>query len=84
MSDLRLEIVTSEENVFSGNVDYVGVKSVDGQLGILPKHVSLITELAEGRVLWKLQNKQEEVFISGGFLEVINNSVTILADKITN
>ena len=47
MSEIQLEIVTTEENVFSGKVDFVGVKSVDGRLGILPKHVSLITELTD-------------------------------------
>ena len=79
---LKLEIVTSEKNVFSGDVDYVGVKSADGELGILPKHVPLITELVEGKVTWRLNNKNVEVNISGGFLEVVNNTVTILADRI--
>ena len=53
MSEIQLEIVTTEENVISGKVDYVGVKSVDGRLGILPKHVSLITELTDGEVKWR-------------------------------
>ena len=79
---LKLEIVTSEKNVFAGDVDYVGVKSSDGELGILPKHVPLVTELVEGKVTWKLNNKSHEVNISGGFLEVVNNKVTILADRV--
>ena len=79
---LKLEIVTSEKNIFSGDVEYVGVKSADGELGILSKHVPLITELGEGKVTWRVNNKNDEVNISGGFLEVVNNKVTILVDRI--
>ena len=71
-----------KENIFSGDVEYVGVKSADGELGILSKHVPLITELVEGKVTWRVNNKNEEVNISGGFLEVVNNKVTILVDRI--
>ena len=45
MPTMKLEIVTTEEIVFTGNVDYVSVNSVDGQIGILPNHISLISEL---------------------------------------
>ncbi|MBO83275.1 MAG: ATP synthase F1 subunit epsilon [Actinobacteria bacterium] len=81
MSEIQLEIVTTEENVFSGKVDFVGVKSVDGRLGILPKHVSLITELADGEVNWRNSSGNKNIYLTGGFMEVINNSVTILADS---
>ena len=81
MSEIQLEIVTTEENVFSGKVDFVGVKSVDGRLGILPKHVSLITELADGEVNWRNSSGNKNTYLTGGFMEVINNSVTILADS---
>ena len=43
MASLKLEIVTSEETVFSGDVDYVSAKSVDGQIGILPNHISSVS-----------------------------------------
>ena len=80
MASLKLEIVTSEETVFNGNVDYVSVISTDGQIGILPNHISLISELDKGNLMWRDGNKENDVIIDGGFIEVINNSVTILVD----
>ena len=80
MASLKLEIVTSEETVFNGNVDYVSVMSIDGQIGILPNHISLISELDKGNLMWRDGNKENDVIIDGGFIEVIDNSVTILVD----
>ena len=80
MASLKLEIVTSEETVFSGDVDYVSAKSVDGQIGILPNHISLISELDNGNLIWRNGNKEEDIFIQGGFIEIIDNRVTILVD----
>jgi len=80
MASLKLEIVTSEETVFSGDVDYVSAKSVDGQIGILPNHVSLISELDNGNLLWRNGNNEEDILIQGGFIEIIDNKVTILVD----
>ena len=80
MESIKLEIVTSEETVFTGNVDYISVKSVEGQIGILPNHISLISELDNGNLMWRDGNKEDQVNIDGGFIEVYNNSVTILVD----
>ena len=80
MASLKLEIVTSEETVFDGNVDYVSVISTDGQIGILPNHISLISELDKGNLMWRDGNKENDVIIDGGFIEVIDNIVTILVD----
>ena len=84
MASLKLEIVTSEETVFNGNVDYVTVISTDGQIGILPNHISLISELDKGNLMWRDGNKENDVIIDGGFIEVIDNSVTILVDGTIN
>mgnify|MGYP001251648122 FL=1 len=84
MASLKLEIVTSEETVFDGNVDYVSVISTDGQIGILPNHISLISELDKGNLMWRDGNKENDVIIDGGFIEVIDNSVTILVDGTIN
>ncbi|MBK65556.1 MAG: ATP synthase F1 subunit epsilon [Chloroflexi bacterium] len=84
MASLKLEIVTSEETVFNGNVDYVSVISTDGQIGILPNHISLISELDKGNLMWRDGNKENDVIIDGGFIEVIDNSVTILVDGTIN
>ena len=80
MASLKLEIVTSEETVFSGDVDYVSAKSVDGQIGILPNHISLISELDNGNLIWRIGNNEEDIFIQGGFIDIIDNKVTILVD----
>jgi len=80
MASLELEIVTSEETVFSGDVDYVSAKSVDGQIGILPNHISLISELDKGSLLWRSGNKEQDILIQGGFIEIMKNKVTILVD----
>ena len=51
---MNLEIVTTEETVFTGSVDYVSVNSVDGRIGILPNHISLISELDNGNLMLSL------------------------------
>ena len=84
MASLKLEIVTSEETVFNGNVDYVSAISTDGQIGILPNHISLISELDKGNLMLRDGNKENDVIIDGGFIEVIDNSVTILVDGTIN
>jgi F-type H+-transporting ATPase subunit epsilon len=84
MPTMKLEIVTTEEIVFTGNVDYVFVNSVDGQIGILPNHISLISELDKGNLMWRDGNKEKDVAINGGFIEVMDNNVTILIDGTLN
>ena len=84
MASLKLEIVTSEETVFNGNVDYVSVMSIDGRIGILPNHISLISELDKGNLMWRDGNNENDITIDGGFVEVKENSVTILVDGTIN
>ena len=84
MPTMKLEIVTTEEIVFTGNVDYVSVNSVDGQIGILPNHISLISELDKGNLMWRDGNKEKDLTIDGGFIEVMDNNVTILIDGTLN
>jgi F-type H+-transporting ATPase subunit epsilon len=82
MAEIELQIVTTEKNIYTGTVDYIGVQSTEGRLGILPNHVSLITELSEGNVTYKESGNTKEIDITGGFMEVFKNSVTILADSV--
>jgi F-type H+-transporting ATPase subunit epsilon len=53
---------------------------VEGELGILPEHAALLTALKTGEMRIKLGGAEDNFFISGGFLEVYNNAVTVLAD----
>jgi F-type H+-transporting ATPase subunit epsilon len=79
---LRLDIVSAEKQIFSGEVTIVFVTGEMGELGISPGHSQLLTTLRPGPVRVILPNQEEEVFyISGGMLEVQPYIVSILADS---
>jgi len=78
---VHCDIVSAEEAIFSGLVEIVVATGESGELGILPHHTPLLTALVPGPIRVKKQNGEEEIFyISGGFLEVQPDSVTVLAD----
>ncbi len=81
-NDLLLEIVTPEKKLVSQRVHMVSVKGAEGELGILPQHVPLVTPLRIGPVLVKTENAKTEVYaVHGGFLEVNGDRVVILAES---
>ena len=80
MATFKLEIVTPEKMVFSGEVSAVLAWGVEGQLGILPHHAPLMTILQPGDLVFRKEGKEEALTISGGFLEVRPDKVVILAD----
>ena len=80
MATLRLEIVTAEGTVFADDVNEVVAWGIEGQLGILPHHVPLMTMLQPGDLLIRKDNEEHYLAISGGFLEVRPDKVIILAD----
>lgn len=78
---LRLDIVSAEKSIFSGEAEMIFVAGELGELGIAPGHAPLITSLKPGNVRVLLPSKQEEIFyISSGMLEVQPFIVTVLAD----
>lgn len=77
---LKLDIVTAEHPVYSGEVEIVIAPGVMGQLGILPKHAPLMTMLTPGELCIRKGGVETFIAISGGFLEVLDNKVIILAD----
>tara|TARA_B100001146_G_scaffold42863_1_gene36519 strand:- start:376 stop:807 length:432 start_codon:yes stop_codon:yes gene_type:complete len=78
---MNLEIITAERSVYSGEVDMVIAPGLDGQLGILPKHAPLMTVLKPGELTVKKSGEEDMyVAVSGGFMEVIGNRVSVLAD----
>jgi F-type H+-transporting ATPase subunit epsilon len=80
-SVLRLDIVSAERQIFSGEVEMVLVTGNEGELGIAPGHSQLLTNLQPGYVRAILPSKDEEIFyISGGMLEVQPYIVSVLAD----
>ena len=81
MAKLHLDIVTAERRLVSeDDVDEVVAPGADGQLGILPSHAALVTILDPGELRVKKGGTETEYVISGGFMEVLNNKVVVLAD----
>lgn len=80
---LRLDIVSAEQEIFSGDAEMVFVTGEMGELGIAPGHSPLLTGLKPGNVRALLSDQEEEIFyISGGMLEVQPYIVTVLADTV--
>lgn len=80
MASLQLEIVTPDQLVLSKEVDYVGAPGLEGEFGVLPGHIPLISALAVGHLYYKTNGKNHYVFVSGGFAEVSDDKVTVLAE----
>ena len=79
---LHVDVVSAEEQIFSGEAKFVALPGESGELGILPRHTPLITRIRPGAVrIERADNGQEEfVFVAGGILEVQPGTVTVLAD----
>jgi F-type H+-transporting ATPase subunit epsilon len=78
---VHVDIVSAEEEIFSGLAEFVALPGESGELGILPGHTPLMTRIKPGAVRVKPQNADEElVFVAGGLLEVQPGLVTVLAD----
>ncbi len=81
MSTIHVEIVSAEEQIFSGEAKMVYAPAIMGQVGIAPRHTPLISPLKPGEVRLDMgDGKEEFFFISGGILEVQPHVVTILSD----
>jgi F-type H+-transporting ATPase subunit epsilon len=77
---LALEIVTAERIAYNDEVDMVIAPGSEGELGILPRHASLFTLLNPGELRIRKGDQEISLAVSGGFLEVHNDKVSILAD----
>ncbi len=80
MAPMRLEIITAEREVYADDVDVLVAPGLEGQLGILPHHAPLMTVLQPGELMIRKDGEETYLTVTGGFLEVIGNKVTILAD----
>ncbi|MBV8036013.1 F0F1 ATP synthase subunit epsilon [Roseateles sp.] len=81
MATLHVDVVSAEEQIFSGEAKFVALPGESGELGILPKHTPLITRIKPGAVrIERTDGSEEFVFVAGGILEVQPNRVTVLAD----
>ena len=79
---IHVDVVSAEEQIFSGEAEFVVLPGIMGELGIYPRHTPLLTQIKPGAVRIKLpgQATDELVFVQGGFLEVQPHIVTVLAD----
>lgn len=77
---LKLEIVTAESPVFEGEVDAIIAPGTMGQFTVLPHHAALMTMLEPGELCLRAGGQETFMAISGGFLEVIDDKVIVLAD----
>ena len=77
----HLDIVSAEESIYSGPVEFLVAPAQMGEVGIYPRHTPMLTRIKSGMVRIKAQLKEEElIYVSGGMLEVQPDVVTILAD----
>jgi F-type H+-transporting ATPase subunit epsilon len=79
---IHVDVVSAEEQIFSGEAEFVVLPGEAGELGIYPRHTPLITRIKPGSVRIKVSDQQDEelIFVAGGILEVQPNVVTVLAD----
>ena len=77
---LTLEIVTPEERVFSATIDTVVITTLEGEIGILPGHIPLLTQVADGELRVTRGSETKGLIVGGGFAEIDGDHVKILAE----
>ncbi len=80
MDHLLLKIVTPEKEIFSGEVEMVNAVTRDGEIGILPHHISLMTQLKPGELRIKQNGKEIIMAVGSGLLQVAGETVTVATD----
>jgi F-type H+-transporting ATPase subunit epsilon len=78
---LTLEIVTPEAKVYSDTIDTVVIPTVEGEIGILPGHIPLLTQVADGELRVQKGSETQYLAVSGGFAQIEGDSVRVLAEN---
>lgn len=81
MATFKIKVVNYQEKVLEQEADFVLVRTTEGEMGILPNHSPFVAGLAIGEMKIRLNGEEKCYFVSGGFLEISNNMVTVLADE---
>jgi F-type H+-transporting ATPase subunit epsilon len=76
---MDVQIITPDKSLYDGKADLVTVPGTSGSIGILNNHAPLVSSLSKGEVKIVLDNKEEFFKIDGGVVEVLKNSVVVLA-----
>ena len=84
MSSFNVSVVTQVKKILEQEAGYLRLRTSEGDIGILPNHAHFVAELSMGKMEIESPNKDRRniYFLSGGFLEISNNQVTIIADEI--
>jgi len=77
---LQLEVITPEKMVLREAVDEVTLPGLDGELGILPEHTPLISQLKTGALTYRKSGEKRSLHVSGGFAEILPDRVSVLTD----
>jgi F-type H+-transporting ATPase subunit epsilon len=77
---LTLEIVTPEAKVYSDTIDSVVIPTVEGEIGVLPGHIPLLTQIEHGQLLVTKGNATQLLAVSGGFAQIDGDKVRVLAE----
>ena len=77
---LRLEIVTPDAVVYSADVDMVTLPAIEGQMGVLPEHIRLMTQMVPGEMIVHRNGLDEFLAVGEGLIEITGDSVSILTD----
>ena len=81
---LTLEIVTPEARVYSDTIDTVVIPTTSGEVGILPGHIPLLTQVEAGELRVTKNGKEESLIIGEGFAEIENDRISVLAENAIN
>jgi len=79
---LSLEVVAPEKMVMTKTVDMVTISGTEGDFGVLPGHAALVSSIRPGFLEIEVDKQSEKMFIGGGFIEVIEDKVSILASEV--
>lgn len=77
---LKLEIVTPEATTYSENVDMVTLPGVEGEMGIYPQHVPLLTQIAAGEIVVRKDGSDRFLAVGEGFVQITGDHVAVLTD----
>ena len=80
---MRVLVISPEASMFDGDADSVVVPIYDGQMGILPGHAPFMAPLGKGLLTVTQQGKAQKFTIAGGLLQVVNNTVRVVAEAVT-
>ena len=80
---MHVTVISPESSLFDGDADAVQAPAYDGQVGILPHHAAFMTLLGKGPLLVRHPGGEEHFTVRGGFLQVVHNTVRVVAEQVT-